>query len=266
MSADTRGDLHQHVLDALGLDITAGRLAPGQVLSIDALSEQLEVSRSVVREAIRVLTSMGLVQSRRRVGTVVRAASGWSLFDPTLIRWRLAGRDRLDQLHALTELREAVEPMAARLAAERADGQDRSELVALAARLWEAGMSGEPERFLEIDVEFHDALLRASGNPMFAQLGSTVTEILAGRTRHGLVPAIPQQAALQDHVDVATAIQRGDADAASDAMNRIVRRSNEEMDELFREGDPEPTEPTDAPTPGTASSATELPGDDRPLD
>lgn len=235
MSLNTRGDLHRQVLEQLGLEITSGALRAGETLSIDALSERLEVSRPVIREVLRVLTSMGLVQSRRRVGTVVMPPLSWTLFDPTVIRWRLAGSDRLDQLHALTELREAVEPMAARKAAERATPEQRSALVTLAARLWEAGVSGDAERFLACDIAFHDALLTASGNAMFAQLGTTVTEVLAGRTRHGLVPAQPQRSALQDHVDVATAVQRGDGDAAVAATSRIVRRSNDEMDAMFRQ-------------------------------
>ena len=233
MAVTPGGDLHRRVLDELGHDITSGRLSPGDTVSIDALSERLDVSRPVVREALRVLTSMGLVQSRRRVGTVVMPPENWSLFDSSVIRWRLAGRERLDQLHSLTELREAVEPMAARLAAERATPAERAGLVTLAGRLWEAGQSGDTDAFLAVDVEFHDALLAASGNAMFAQLGSTVTEILSGRVRYGLVPTYPAQSALQDHVDVATAVQRGDGDSASAATSRIVRRSNEELDDLF---------------------------------
>lgn len=255
MAARPGGDLHRRVLDRLGHDITSGRLAAGDLVSIDALSEQLDVSRPVVREALRVLTSMGLVQSRRRVGTVVMPSVNWNLFDPALIRWRLAGRERLDQLHALTELREAVEPMAARRAAQRASAPVRSELVALAARLWEAGHSGDTERFLAVDVVFHETLLTASGNTMFAYLGSTVTEILSGRVRYGLVPRFPEQAALQDHVDVATAVQRGDGEAAAEAMARIVRRSNEEMDELFNgNGDDQPVWVTAEGSPAHAVS------------
>lgn len=237
MAVTPGGDLHRRVLDRLGHDIASGRLEPGALLSIDALSERLDVSRPVVREALRVLTSMGLVQSRRRVGTVVMSADHWNLFDPTLIRWRLTGRERLAQLHSLTELREAVEPMAARLAAQRASASEKDELVTLAARLSEAGLSGHADAFLEVDAQFHEALLAACGNAMFGYLGSTVTEILAGRVRYGLVPTFPEKAALQDHVDVAAAIHRGDGDAASASMSRIVRRSNEEMDDLFNGDD-----------------------------
>lgn len=234
MSAQTRaGSLHDTVLEVLGLDITAGRLAPGDTVSIDELATRHEVSRSVVREVLRVLAAQGLVESRRKVGTVVMPSTSWNLYDPTVIRWRLADRDRLGQLHSLTELREAVEPMSAGLAARRASGAQAARLVALAAQLWEAGVSGDVEGFLAIDVEFHRGVLDACGNEMFAHLGSVVTEVLVGRTHYGLTPERPKRAALQDHLDVASAIQRGEGDTAHDAMRRIMRRSSDEMDALW---------------------------------
>src|SRR5665647_3315221 len=88
-SAVLRG-LHARVLDLLGLAVCAGDLASGSVVRIDQLQERYGVSRSVVREAIRVLASMGLVASRRRVGVQVLPATEWNLYDPQVIRWRLA--------------------------------------------------------------------------------------------------------------------------------------------------------------------------------
>ena len=97
--------LHGSVLDALGQDIVSGATAVDSVLRIDQLDERFGVSRSVVREAVRVLSSMGLVETRRRLGVRVRPRSEWNVFDPRIIRWRLAGPDREDQLVSLGELR-----------------------------------------------------------------------------------------------------------------------------------------------------------------
>lgn len=227
------GGLHERLLDTLGIQIASGTLEPGTALSIDELSERYGVSRPVVREVLRVLSSMGLVRSRRRIGTRVLPASEWNLYDPVVIRWRLAGPDRLTQLHSLTELRSAVEPLAARLAADRVANGAAGDLVALAARLWAAGASGHGEDFLRIDIEFHTAVLAASGNEMFTQLHSVVAEVLHGRDVYGLVPQHPEHEALQDHLDVATAVQRGDGDLAFAAMSRIMERSIEEMDSLW---------------------------------
>lgn len=105
----TTGGLHQSVLDKLGSLIASGGLAAGQVLTIEELELRFGVSRSVVRETIRVLESMGLVSSRRRVGVTVATRAEWNLFDPRVIRWRLAGEGRGEQLRSLGELRHGAE-------------------------------------------------------------------------------------------------------------------------------------------------------------
>ena len=102
--------LHARVLDRIGLAICSGDPAAGSLLYIDDLAERYAVSRSVVREALRVLSSMGMVASRRRVGTLILAPSEWNLFDPQVIRWRMATQGRKEQLRSLTELRAAVSP------------------------------------------------------------------------------------------------------------------------------------------------------------
>jgi len=88
------GVLHTGLLDALGTGIVSGRLPAGHVLTLDSLSAEHKVSRSVAREVIRVLESMGLVASRRRVGITIQPAAGWNVFDPMVIRWRLDAGDR----------------------------------------------------------------------------------------------------------------------------------------------------------------------------
>ncbi|VXB23049.1 GntR family transcriptional regulator [Arthrobacter sp. 9AX] len=226
-------DRHAALVQNLGLAIADGRLAPNSILRLDELETQQNVSRSVVREAARVLSSKGMLESRRRFGTVIQPEEAWNLYDPEVIRWRLASSRRLEQLQSLNELRGAIEPQAARLAAGRVGWDAGSELVALAAKLWAAGQRGDEEEFLRLDVEFHSAVLRASGNAMFAQLTNLVTEVLTGRTQHGLTPHLPHHEALQLHVDVASAIQRGEAAAAHAAMSRIVEQSTEEMSQIW---------------------------------
>lgn len=226
-------NLHASLLHRLGLAIADGTLAPNSILRLDELEAQHSVSRSVVREAARVLCSMGMLESRRRLGTVVQEEDCWNLYDPQVIRWRLASSGRLDQLRALNELRGAIEPQAARLAANRISLDAGSDLVSQAARLWAAGQGGNHEQFLLLDIDFHAAVLKATGNPMFSQLHNLVTEVLTGRTEHGLMPHLPHHEALQLHVDVASAIQRGEAEAAHAAMSRIVEQSTEEMGDIW---------------------------------
>src|ERR1044071_7898103 len=86
-----RTGLHEPVLEKLGMEIAAGDLPAGHVLTLDGLRERFAVSRTVAREAMRILESMGLVESRRRVGITVRPIADWNVFDPRVIWWRLCG-------------------------------------------------------------------------------------------------------------------------------------------------------------------------------
>ena len=203
------------------------------MVRIDQLQERYGVSRSVVREAIQVLASTGMVASRRRVGGQVLPATRWNLYDPLVIRWRLASPERSAQLQSLTELRTAIEPAAARLAAQRAPLDDASELMGLAGKPWAAAQSNDAETFLMLDIRFHRLVLSSSGNEMFAKLSTLVEAVLTGRTRHGLMPPHPQEEALRLHVDVANAIQRGNADEAHAAMLAIMERTSNEMSSIW---------------------------------
>lgn len=227
--------LHARVLDLLGLAICAGELASGTVVRIDQLQERYGVSRSVMREAIRVLASMGLVAPRRRVGVQVLPATTWNLYDPQVISWRLASPRRTAQLQSLTELRTAIEPEAARLAALRAPLADASELMGLAGKLWAAGQADDSEAFLALDIRFHGLVLSSSGNEMFSKLTTLVEAVLTGRTHYGLMPVHPHNEALQLHVDVASAIQRGDGAEAQAAMRGIMARTFDEMSSIWDE-------------------------------
>lgn len=231
--------LHAHVLDRLGLTLCSGGLPAGTIVRTDELEERYDVSRSVIREALRVLASMGMISSRRRVGVKVLPQSEWNLYDPQLIRWRLASPGRIAQLRSLTELRTAVEPEAARLAAIRAPLTGASELMGLAGKLWAAGQEGDHERFLELDIEFHRLVLTNSGNEMFGKLHTLVSEVLAGRTHYGLMPTHPHVDALQFHVDVASAIQRGNPEDAQSSMLRIMQRTFQEMSSIWEGKDGE---------------------------
>lgn len=225
--------LHAQVLDLLGLSICAGELETGAVLRIEELEDRFSVSRSVIREVLRVLASMGLLKSRRRIGVQILPASEWNLYDPQIIRWRLASPDRIAQLRSLTELRTAVEPEAARLAAIRAPLAAASNLMGLAGKLWAAGQAGDSKAFLALDIEFHSLVLVSSGNEMFGRLGALVTEVLSGRTHYGLMPRHPHDDALQFHVDVASAIQRRHPSEAHEAMLRIMQRTFDEMSSIW---------------------------------
>ena len=184
--------MHGRVLEAVGVAIASGSLPPGSRLTLEGIQQEHGVSRTVARDTMKVLESMNMVYSRRRVGIVVQERSLWNVFDPKLVRWRLASGRREVQYSSLTELRIAVEPIAAAGAARRASAAERA--TAGGASLPSCGGFGEAgdlEAFLAADIEFHRLLLHSCGNEMFMALESMVAEVLTSRTQQGLMPFKP---------------------------------------------------------------------------
>jgi DNA-binding FadR family transcriptional regulator len=231
MTTAARG-LHTHVLDSLGLAITAGEYPPGSVLRTDEIAERFDVSRTVVREVVRVLESMYLVESRRRVGVTVQPPEQWNVYDPQVIRWRLAGADRPRQLRSLTVLRSAVEPVAAGLAALRATPAQCADLTEQALGMVATSRGRQLEAYLVHDVAFHRIVLNASGNEMFARLGDVVAEVLTGRTHHQVMFPDPDPAAVTLHVRVAEAVRERDAAEAERLTREIAVGALQELDVL----------------------------------
>jgi DNA-binding FadR family transcriptional regulator len=216
------GALHGNLLDALGTAIVSGEYPAGQVLTLEGVSARHGLSRSVAREAIRVLESMGMVASRRRVGITIQPSQKWNVFDPRLIRWRLEAGDRSAQLTSLSELRRGFEPAAAALAARRADPHQCRIMAAAVSDMVMHGRSGDLEAYLLADKIFHQTMLEASGNEMFRALNGVVAEVLTGRTHHGMMPTTPNPAAIELHDEVARAIRLRDETAAERAMRAII--------------------------------------------
>jgi DNA-binding FadR family transcriptional regulator len=217
------------LLADLGPAIASGEIPAGTVLRAEELEARYGVSRTVVREAVRILESMRMVTAKRRVGTTVQPKAHWDVFDPMVIRWRLAGADRPAQLRSLGALRLAVEPAAAALAARHATDDHRRELSALATELTVSARHADLTTFLQHDIDFHATVLRASGNEMFAHLGDTVGAVLTGRTEHQLMPHRPEPYAVRLHREVAEAVCAGDAELAERAMRTIVAGALEEL-------------------------------------
>lgn len=210
---------HTLVVDALGRRIAGGELGIGSVLTLAEVEAEFGVSRTVAREASRVLEAHRLIASRRRVGLVVLPRREWDSLDANVIEWMLDGPHRDETLLELTQLRTAIEPLAARLAAQRASNAQRAELVRWATELSALGARGEgaTAQYLAADIRYHSLLLAASGNALFAKLTEPIAEVLRGRSLRGLTPSVPRDGTLEAHVETAQAIFRGDADAAETA-------------------------------------------------
>ncbi|RII42300.1 FadR family transcriptional regulator [Galactobacter valiniphilus] len=214
--------LQEGVVDALGREIVDGEVLPGHRYTLEGLQDRFEISRTVARDAMRSLESLGLVESRRRVGLSVQASRRWNVHHPRVIRWRLEGQHRSTQYRELAELRIAVEPLAAACAAVRADAAARIRLRELAQELHEHGRAGDADAFLRADIEFHALILNSSGNAMFGSLDEIVGEVLAGRMSGGVLPFAATERSLEAHTGLAAAVAGGDAEEAERLAREVV--------------------------------------------
>ncbi len=199
------------------------------------VAERMTASRGTVREVVRVLESLGLVEVRRRAGVVILPSARWNPYAPQVIRWKLAGPNRWRTLHEISELRLVVEPLAARLASEHAAREQRRVISASAFGMSQTSDHATEDEYLGHDVRFHRTVLEASGNPMLAALGDVVAEVLTGRTHQGLMPRRANKEAVGLHQEIAALISRSEGEAAARAMTRIVSEADEAIDALMRE-------------------------------
>ncbi|WP_172191578.1 FadR/GntR family transcriptional regulator [Actinomyces faecalis] len=210
------------VLDALGREIVSGRLRPGQALTLEEVQVRHGVSCTLARDCVRTLESLHLVESRRRVGIVVLPRRDWSALAPEVIRWQLQEDPQGPKIGGLTELRAAVEPVAAAAAARRATEEQRTRLLELAASIRACGQEGSVASYLDEDIAFHRLILQASQNDVFAVLAGVISEVLVARARMGGDSDVPRSEALNLHDRVAHAIASGDAEGAEEAMRALV--------------------------------------------
>ncbi|GGQ15889.1 FadR/GntR family transcriptional regulator [Streptomyces griseomycini] len=222
-AAGSRGrGLHGQLVQQLGQMIVSGDLGADRPLVPEEIGQRFEVSRTVVRESLRVLEAKGLVSARPNVGTRVRPVSDWNLLDPDIIEWRAFGPQRDDQRRELSELRWTIEPLAARLAAGhgREDVQQRlSDMVEI---MGHAMGQGDALTFARADSEFHSLLIQIAGNRMLEHLSGIVSAAL--QVSGGPVTGCerPNEASLAHHGRIVDALAGGDGAAAEAAMRQLL--------------------------------------------
>ena len=213
---------HRAVTEGIGLGILNGEFKTGELLpSPEELAERFHVSRTVQREAFKTLAAKGLVASKTKVGTWVMPPKSWNMFDAELLEWRTRlGMDR-HFIASLFEVRRALEPEAAALAAIRRTPEQLEQLRETAGRM--AGCQS-PNRFIDLDLSFHLAISDASGNPFLQSLGALIEAALAAAftqsTPAGDVDELRYSAS--QHFKIFAAIERRDPDSARAAMVEVI--------------------------------------------
>lgn len=214
--------LHGQVVHELGKRIVSGVLREGEVIPNEAeLGAEFEVSRTALREGIKVLAAKGLLVSRTRTGTRVRPRRDWHMLDPDVLAWRLETTKPLDFINDLYDIRDAIEPVAASLAAVRASDAD---IAAMAEALDGMIAAGDDiAATVEPDIRFHQHILNASGNELLASLGVLIETSLA----YSFMLCTPEKKinAIDLHRAVLDGIRARDSVAASAAMVHLLKVS-----------------------------------------
>lgn len=218
--------LYGQVVDVIGQSIVDGSMYTGQVVFADQLTEQLGVSRSVVREGLRALSSMGLIEARPQVGTTVLPQSSWDLLNPQVVTWRGESGAYLQQTRDLLELRLGIEPTAARLAATRILSPAAEAFVASGEEMRRHMNSGDRHAFFRADAVFHRLLLEGSGNAVLAQFSDTIEAALRSRARDTNPASMELNLlSLERHVDLAQAVSDRDPAQAERFARLIVEET-----------------------------------------
>ena len=214
--------VREWILSTLGKRILSGYYAEGDALPIEAqLCAEFDVSRTVMREAVKMLTAKGLVISRQRAGTRVRVASHWNRLDADVLAWMSALDPDPAFVRGLIEARLAIEPAAARLAAMRSTSRDLAHIEEAYLAMCTTPADDLMGR-TEADDAFHIGILEASNNPVFAGLGKLIRQALEDSFRLTTGTTESYSRALSAHGDVLEAIRLRQPDIASERMRVLV--------------------------------------------
>ncbi|WP_202866379.1 FadR/GntR family transcriptional regulator [Kribbella turkmenica] len=211
------------VVESIVDGVVSGSIAPGSALPPEsALSEQFQVSRITVREAVKLLEAKGLVEVRRGVGAVVKDDSSWNLLDSAVLAAAVKHDANLTILDELVGVRIALESSLAAQAAEHATDEDRSEIEQIFRRL-EAD-TARPEVFIQTDVEFHDRIMAASGNRLARSIVSTVHSQARTSMRYQGHPSVEDVSITNsEHRIILERILDHDGPGAAQAMTNHIR-------------------------------------------
>jgi DNA-binding FadR family transcriptional regulator len=212
-----------HVVREIGMGIVSGTYPQNSILPGDAeLMERFQVSRTVLREALRTLAAKGLIQPKARIGTRVRDKASWNLFDPDVLIWHARSGFDPAFLEYLSEMRMALEPEAAALAARRRTPLQLQHIYGWVEKMGTDGVS--PAEFVDGDLNFHLAVAAAAGNPFLRSI-STLIEVALVQLLTISSPIeepVRHARSVAAHRLIADAIARRDPEAARAAMIAVV--------------------------------------------
>ncbi|NTJ32985.1 FadR family transcriptional regulator [Agrobacterium rhizogenes] len=218
---ERRPRVRRNVTAAIAEDICSERYPSGSALPRENdLCELYGVSRTVIRESLKILESKGLVRGKPRIGTTVCDKDDWNILDQDVLEWMGPYIAEFDILGSILEARRTIEPVAAEYAAERATAQEIADLDRAWRQMCESG--DDPERFTEADVMFHAVLLGASHNQVFRRLSSAIHAGLKYALHASNVAADSRDEAIAVHGELVEALRLRNGIAARDCTHRLL--------------------------------------------
>lgn len=216
-----RPRVQKNVTRAIATDIFADVFPAGSMLPTEnELCTQYSVSRTVIRESLKILESKGLVRGRSRIGTQVCVKEDWNILDQQVLEWIGPRIFELDLLQCVLDARRAIEPFAAELAAQRASMQEIAEIEQAWQQMRDS--EGDVEKFTQADVAFHASLLKASHNQVFMQLSSIISAALEFSLHASNEAVDTRVEALDVHYRLVEALRLRDAAAARACANHML--------------------------------------------
>jgi DNA-binding FadR family transcriptional regulator len=220
----TFGSRTQQLVQDLGIAIVTREYTGETAFPIESeICAKYKASRSIVREAIKVLNAKGLLIARPRRGTSVRPEKDWNLLDPDILEWMLKRRFSLSLLKDFTRARLAIEPNAAAEAARTASDQQIANISVMLERMRDAA-KGKIDP-LESDVNFHLSILEASNNPFFYNMSPMIETALHFSIRFTNRQLKQRFASVGEHEVIYNAIVARDQQKAATETRELLSRA-----------------------------------------
>ncbi|WP_164479190.1 FadR/GntR family transcriptional regulator [Nakamurella antarctica] len=224
---------HTQIVEMIGRRIVLGEYPVGSIVPREEdLVAELLVGRGVIREAIRVLASKGLLESRSKRGTQVLPSDQWHMLDPEVLSWRSTAEIDLKLLRDVADLRAMIEPAACAHAAVRAADSEVSLISALAREM--KLVEGDAATFIEVDMQFHRALFAAAHNDLLMQIGAAIEVGL--RLSREVTVSMGHGSRAEEHLEIANAIAARSAVQAQKAMSRLLIASQSDIESVLGRG------------------------------
>jgi DNA-binding FadR family transcriptional regulator len=218
--------VHTRLADQIGRSIVRGDIQPGESLPSELrICELMSVSRTAVREALRVLVGKGLLLSRPKSGTRVRDRDHWNHLDPDVLRWQFEIDDTDDFLRKLFQLRFAVEPAAASAAATARTDADAEQI----RKAWEGMASAESmEAYVEADIQFHKSIYQATHNQFFLPIAQ-MFELALHQSFRITAPGDHRSRSVAEHGELMQAIVAREPQRAHAAAIQLLESTTQDL-------------------------------------